>query len=72
MRIMAANVNAGATDQLQCLQDGFDALRLEYHRLWARCQVLEENVESVKSQVRAFHHHCINPSRTPASRDEQP
>lgn len=48
---MASNMNISA-DQLQCLQDGFDALRIEYHRLWTRCQVLENNVESAKAQVR--------------------
>lgn len=39
--------------QLESLLEGFDALKEEYIRLLGRCQVLENNVEMVKSQVRA-------------------
>ncbi|GAB7350477.1 hypothetical protein MBLNU459_g1073t1 [Dothideomycetes sp. NU459] len=54
---MSSYTNAG-DGQLQCLHDGFDALRLEYYRLWTRCQVLEANVESAKSQYARLTDQC--------------
>jgi hypothetical protein len=37
--------------QLQSLLDGFDALRLEYQRVYSRCAVLEAQMVTAKSQV---------------------
>lgn len=47
-----------AEKQLQSLLDGFDALRLEYQRVYSRCAVLEAQLATAKSQV--------SPSRTPS------
>jgi uncharacterized protein YhaN len=41
--------------QLQSLLDGFDALRLEYQRVYSRCATLEANMASARSQVSAAH-----------------
>lgn len=40
-----------AEKQLQSLLDGFDALRLEYQRVYSRCAVLEAQLVTAKSQV---------------------
>jgi hypothetical protein len=40
-----------AEKQLQSLLDGFDALRLEYQRVYSRCAVLETQMATAKSQV---------------------
>jgi hypothetical protein len=40
-----------AEKQLQSLLDGFDALRLEYQRVYSRCAVLEAQMATAKSQV---------------------
>ncbi|KAG9519021.1 hypothetical protein KCU93_g8228, partial [Aureobasidium melanogenum] len=39
-----------AEKQLQSLLDGFDALRLEYQRVYSRCAVLEAQLVTAKSQ----------------------
>lgn len=39
--------------QLQSLLDGFDALRLEYQRVYSRCATLESQLYTAKSQVSA-------------------
>lgn len=41
--------------QLQSLLEGFDALRQEYQRVYARCATLEANMEMAKSQVSVAH-----------------
>ena len=41
--------------QLQSLLDGFDALRLEYQRVYSRCAVLEAQMVTAKSQVSLSH-----------------
>ncbi|KAG9618412.1 hypothetical protein KCU64_g22634, partial [Aureobasidium melanogenum] len=45
-----------AEKQLQSLLDGFDALRLEYQRVYSRCAVLEAQLVTAKSQ------HVTDPS----------
>lgn len=50
--------------QLQSLLDGFDALRLEYQRVYSRCATLESQLYTAKSQVSAAsspHPPCTHP-----------
>ncbi|KAH0260264.1 hypothetical protein KCU91_g14731, partial [Aureobasidium melanogenum] len=46
-----------AEKQLQSLLDGFDALRLEYQRVYSRCAVLEAQLVTAKSQT--THHSML-------------
>lgn len=52
---MAASATSSLDKQLQTLSAGFDALQNEYQRLWNRCQTLESNLETAKTQVSSNH-----------------